>query len=119
MAFKENQTSISLEASGDLSANQWYFVDVDTNGQAAVVGDGADAIGVLQNDPDTQGHAASVAIDGVSRVSCGASVTAGDDVSSDANGQAVTSASGDVVLGKALEDASGADSIIAVLLRAN
>jgi hypothetical protein len=119
MAFKENQSCISLEASGDLSSNQFYFVDVDTSGQAAVAGDGADAVGVLQNDPDTQGHAATVAIEGVSRVSCGGSVTAGDDISSDTNGQGVTSASGDVVLGKALEDASGADSVIAVLLRAN
>ena len=119
MAFKENQETITLEASGDLSSNQFYFVDADSSGQASVVGDGADAIGVLQNDPDTQGHAASVAIAGVSRVECGASVTAGDDVSADTNGRGVTSASGDVVLGKALEDASGAGSIIPVLIRAN
>jgi len=119
MAFKENQTNITLEASGDLSANQFYFVDVDASGQAFVVGDGADAIGVLQNDPDTQGHAATVAIYGVSRVECGGSVTAGDYVSADTDGRCVTSASGDVILGKAWDDASGAGSIISVLLRAN
>jgi len=119
MAYEECIKTISRPASGDLSSNQFYFVDINASGQVATAGDGADAVGVLQNDPDTAGHAANVAINGVSRVSAGAGVSQGDDVASDTNGQAVTAASGDVVLGKALEAASGSGSIIPVLLRAN
>jgi hypothetical protein len=38
-------------------------------------------------------------------IEAGASVTAGDQLQTDANGDAITAASGDVVMGYALEDA--------------
>lgn len=119
MAYEECLKTISRPASGDLSSNQFYFVDVDSNGEVTTAGDGAAGIGVLQNDPEAQGIAANVGFAGVSRVAAGGSITAGDDVASDADGRAVTAASGDVVLGKAFESASGAGSITTVLIQAN
>ena len=111
MANTDNMQTISLEAGQDLSSSQFYFVSIASDEQVDPTGDGAHADGVLQNDPDTAGHAAEVAIGGVVKVSCGGTVTAGGAVSSDANGQAVDSASGDVILGTALEGGSSGDVI--------
>jgi len=115
MATSDALTVISLEAGADLSAKQYYFVTTAADGQVDPTGDGLMADGILQNDPAAAGYAASVAISGVSKVSVGAGgVTAGDDVSSDATGQANTAATGDVILGRALETgASG--SIVSMI----
>lgn len=114
MSFDNNKQSITLEAGADLSAKQYFFVSVAADGQVDPTGDGVHANGVLQNDPDAAGKAATVTIGGVTQVSCGGTVTAGDNLSSDAAGEAVSSATGDVILGTALE--SGTDgSIIAMI----
>lgn len=114
MATQENQVCVSLEAGGDLSSSQYFFVSVAADGQVDVTGDGAIADGVLQNDPAAAGRAASVCISGVSLVECGGTVTRGGAVASDAAGKAVDAASGDIILGTALETgASG--RIISVL----
>jgi len=118
MAYKENETLVSYEAGADLSAKQFYFVSVSSDGQVDPTGDGARAVGVLQNDPDAAGKAATVATAGKSRVSCGGSVTAGGPVASDTNGQAVDAASGDWILGEALE-AGSSDEVITVQLQIN
>lgn len=108
MAYKENQTCITLEAGADLSAKQFFFVSVAADGQVDPTGDGLLADGVLLNDPAAAGRAAEVCIGGITRVECGTvGVTAGDDIASDANGNAVTAATGDIILGTALE--TGAD----------
>jgi hypothetical protein len=117
MALESNLTCVTLEAGGDLSAGQLLFVDVAADGQVDVVASaGADAIGVLQNDPAAAGRAASVAVLGVSKVVAGAAVTAGARVQSDASGRAIAAATGDVVLGRALTAASAAGEVIEVLL---
>lgn len=110
MARKDNQVCISLEAGQDLSAKQFFFVSVSADGQVDPTGDGAHADGVLQNKPAAAGRAAEVAIGGVVQVSCGGSVTRGGDVASDAAGEAVDAASGDNILGTALE--TGSDGAI-------
>lgn len=107
MARKESQTCITLEAGVDLSAKQFFFVSVSADGQIDPTGDGAHADGVLQNDPSAAGRAAEVAIGGVVQVICGGVVTRGGPVASDTNGEAVDAATGDVILGTALE--TGAD----------
>jgi hypothetical protein len=107
MATNDNQTCISLVAGADLSAKQYFFVSVSADGQIDPTGDGADADGVLQNNPDAAGKAAEVAIGGIVKVSCGGVVTRGGPVASDTNGEAVNPASGDVILGTALD--TGAD----------
>ena len=114
MSYKQAQTTVTLEAGADLSAKQWFFVSVNASGQVVATGDGAYAVGVLQNDPAAAGRAAEVAIGGIVQVICGGVVTRGGPVASDANGEAVNAASGDIILGEALE--TGADgSVISMI----
>lgn len=115
MATHNAMDCISIDASGDLSAAQFHFVSVDSNGQIALTGDGAHADGVLQNDPDAAGKAGEVAIRGVVKVEASAAIAAGAEVSSTAAGEAVTATSGDIILGTALKAASGDGSIIPML----
>jgi len=111
MAYKNNQVCISLEAGQDLSAKQYFFVSVASDGQVDPTGDGAAAVGVLQNDPAAAGRAAEICIGGVTKVSAGGTIAAGAAVASDAAGEAVTATTGDVILGTALEGASDGDVI--------
>lgn len=117
MALQESLTTITLPASGDLSSSQNLFVDVNTSGQAAVVASaGAKGVGVLENDPAAAGRDAAVAIAGKAKVVCGAAVTAGSKVQSDANGKAITAASGDHVFGVAVSTTTAAGQYVEVLL---
>ena len=66
MAYEINQYSvkITLPAAADLSTKQYYFVKVNTSGQAALCSGATDRpIGVLQNTP-TSGQAAEVLVVG-------------------------------------------------------
>jgi len=103
----------SFEAGADLSAKQFYFVSVSADGQIDATGDGAYAVGVLQDKPAAQGRAAQVAttFGDIVKVVCGGTVTRGGPVASDANGAAVNAASGDVILGEALETGASGEII--------
>lgn len=117
MALQESLTIITLPAAGDLSSSQYLCVDVNSSGQAAVVGTaGAKGIGVLQNDPAAAGRDASVAIAGKTKVVAGAAVTAGAKVQADAAGKAITAASGDHVFGIAVTSAGAANELFEVVL---
>ena len=117
MATQEQVQSISVEAAADLSAAQFTFCVIDSNGQLAQVSSaGGDADGVLQNAPAAQGRAAALAYAGKVKVVAGATVAAGAKVQSDASGRAIAAASGDHVLGKALTAAASAGNLIEVLL---
>ncbi len=119
-AWDEFLYSITLEAGEDLSAEQYRFVDIDTARarSCVVTGDGGTArtVGVLQNAPDAVGNAATVGVQGVSRVEAGAAVVVGALVSADATGKAVTATTGERVLGVALEAASATGEIIPIKL---
>lgn len=116
MATDNNMTTITLEAGSDLSAKQYHFVLVANDGQIdAVASAGGDADGVLQNDPSAAGQAACVAISGVTKVYAGGSITRGQKVQADNGGKALTAASGDHVLGRALTSGESGE-IIEVLL---
>lgn len=110
MATTQEQFCVTLEAGQDLSAKQFFFVSVASDGQIDPTGDGAFAVGVLQNDPDAAGKAAEVAIMGQTKVVAGGTVAGGAEVASDAAGEAVTAATGDVILGTAID--GGADGEI-------
>lgn len=88
MAYSEKGIKITLPASADLSASQYCFVAIDTNGQIALSGDDGNPVGILQNKPDAAGRAGEVLIAGVSKLKAGATVRAGYNVGSGANGQA-------------------------------
>lgn len=117
MSLEKNLGAITVEAGGDLSAGQYLFVQLASDGQVDLVASaGGDAIGVLLNDPDAAGKAAEVQILGVAKVKVGSGgLTAGHKVQSDASGQAITAASGDHVLGRAMHTAVEGD-IASVLL---
>ena len=116
MALDSNLTCVTLEAGGDLSAGQYRFVELASDAQVDLVAAaGGDAVGVLQNDPSAAGRAATVAVMGVSKVVAGGTVAAGARVQSDASGEAITAASGDIVLGRALTGGVAGD-VIEVLL---
>lgn len=108
---------VTLEAGQDLSASQYFFVAVAADGQVDPAGDGAYAEGVLQNDPSAAGRAASVQISGISKVVAGGAVSVGDAVASTAAGKATTAATGDIILGTALEAATADGDVIAVLIQ--
>lgn len=117
MAFDIHGTDITLEAGADLSAKQYFFVTLASDGQIDPTGDGANADGVLQNDPDAAGKPATVRICGVSKVVAGAAITKGDAVASGSAGKAKTAASTNRVLGRALQTSTADGQIIAVLLK--
>ena len=116
-AYEENLKTISGEAGSDLSAKQYHFVTMAADGQYDATGDGAKADGILQNDPSVAGQAATIGIDGVSKLVVGGAVTAGDDVSSNAAGRGVSATTtGDIILGRALTGASSNGQLIALRL---
>lgn len=106
MAYEIHVHSLTLLAAADLSSYQYRAVKVDSNGKAALSGDGENAIGILQDKPDAQDKAAEVMVLGASKAEYGGSVTAGDNLASDANGKLVTATASDAILAVALEDGS-------------
>jgi hypothetical protein len=120
MAFEQSKTIITLEAAADLSAKQYYFVAVDTNGKAALTGDDGNPIGVLQNTP-AAGEAASICVYGVTKLYIGteSGLGAGYNVGCDANSAGKVSDSGSYRLGVALEDPTANGDIVSVLFQKN
>ncbi len=119
MATEQKLISVSLPANTDLSAKQ-YFIASLTNAsgtaQVSVAGIDSTLIGVIQNDANAQGRACEVGVSGITKVICGASVTAGDKLTADTNGKAITLVSGDAKsLGYALTSGSSGDIISALI----
>lgn len=104
----------SFEAGEDLSSAKWRFVTLETDGQVDLADADAEAtLGVAMTNPDTAGQAVTVAVSGVVKVYAGGSITAGDEVVTDASGEAVekstSSSATAVTAGVALEDADDGD----------
>ncbi len=111
MAYEQTLRNVGLPASADLSASQFCFVAVNANGQLVLPAAGGDAEGILQDKPNGAGAYGEVGILGVSKLVVGAGgVTAGDLLSCDVNGKAVTAAAGNKILGRALT--TGAAGVI-------
>lgn len=104
-------------AGEDLSAKQYYIVQLDASGNIEV-GEGATdlLVGVLQNKPES-GEAALYRFLGTSKVVASAAIAIGAWVTSTAAGKAVTTTTdGDITIGRALEAASADGDIIEVQL---
>lgn len=131
MAYEESLRSISLNADSSLAVytgvpgmlgspspnygRQYRFVKVTGAHQVGLATADADAcVGVMQNKPQVQGQAATVAIHGVSMVMAGAAFDAGDAVGPDSEGRAVTTAG--TARGIALAAAGQANELVPVLL---
>jgi hypothetical protein len=105
MAVMQSRDTRTFIAGEDLSSAQFKFVTLESDGQIDLAdAAGENAIGVLLNDP-AAGEAATVAISGKVMVTSGGTIAAGAQVQTDASGDALTAAAGDVVLGYALEAA--------------
>lgn len=116
MAWDNTSNQFSLPADADLSARQYRGVILSADGEAALAGAAPRTIqGILQNDP-LAGEAASIQHSGVSKAEAGGVVTLGDLLTTDADGQFVLAAGGQHVHAIALEAATGAGSVIPVLL---
>lgn len=108
--------SVTLEAGSDLSSDIYKFVELASDEQVDVVSSaGGNAIGVLINEPEGAGHAATVVVAGIVRVQAGATVAAGDKVQANASGLAITATTGDHVLGRAINGGASGE-LISVLL---
>ena len=105
MATMLSRDTRTFVAGSDLTAGQFKFVSLAADGQVDITATaGGNAIGILSNNPDV-GQAATVTVSGGYVVEAGGTITAGDQIQSSATGTALEAATGDVVLGYALEDA--------------
>lgn len=103
----------SSACSEDLTAKQFFIVQLDATG-GIEVGEGATdlLVGVLQNTP-ASGEMATYRFGGTTKVKAGGVVTPGAWVTSDANGKAVaTTTDGDIVIGRFVGKANAADNDI-------
>lgn len=99
---------ISLEADADLSAHKYKIVKLSSDGQAAKSAAATDAhIGIAQDDQaDAAGKAVQVRIAGESKLTAGGTIAAGAYVTSDANGDGVsTTSASDIVVAQAMQSA--------------
>lgn len=131
MAYTEALRTISLQADSSLATYtgvpglpgsadpnwgfQFRFVKVtgDRTAGLADTSEGEIVIGVMQNKPQVNDQAATIAFQGVTYVQCGGTVAAGDGVTTDAYGRAVV---GTPVLGIATTGAASGE-IASVLLK--
>lgn len=140
MAYEELLRSITLEAAASIAVftgppglvgsadpnggKQYYFVKLTaarTVGLAAAAANER-VLGVLQNKPQFTGEAATVAVDGVSKVEAGGTVAAATGVKVDANGKAVQWVAGtddaDLCVGLAIT-AGVSGQLMSVLIKRN
>jgi len=124
MAYEETLTSQSYDADSDLSESQYKIVKVVADDAVDTASGSTDnVIGVLQGTPES-GNSANVATAGITKVVAGEGVSAGDLVTSDADGKAqvavVSDAAGVLgdmtrILGKVVNGA-GDDEYASVLI---
>lgn len=121
MSYESTLTCITVQAGADLSTKQYLFHNMASDGQIDPVGtEGIDAMGVLQNDPDAAGKAATLAVAGVTKVVAAGAIDPGGKVMSDNTGKAVAASTTKIVLGRYLGTVAAASGdIIPVLLGSN
>lgn len=114
MAFEEAIKPVSRPAGADLSAWNTYkytVVKLDTSGNAVPVTASTDvSYGVLVNDPK-QGQAARIVIDGVVKLRIAATIAAGALVAFDTAGKGKVPATGNRVIGIAVQGGVSGDII--------
>ena len=105
MAVMQSRDTRTFIAGEDLSSAQFKFVTLESDGQVDLAdAAGENAIGVCLVG-GTAGKAVTVAVSGKVMVTAGGTIAAGAQIQTDAAGDALTAATGDVVLGYALESA--------------
>lgn len=118
MAFSNPENIYSFEANGDLSADQFLFFKIDSNGQLDRCDtQGEQAFGVLQDAPAAAGRAGALATSGIVKVVANAALAIGTNVTPATTGKAEAALTGDYIAGEVVANASAADGdVISVLL---
>lgn len=118
MAYEIPGKLITLQASTDLSDDQFKFVTANGSGLAALAGDGVSVLGVLQNKPGDD-KAATIMIDGVSKVLAhGSTVSAGDIIACSTAGMVKALEVGDYAVGRVISGSSGSTGrVLTVVLQ--
>ncbi|MFQ5473499.1 MAG: capsid cement protein [Dehalococcoidia bacterium] len=106
----------TVPAGSDLSSSQYRGMLINASGQLAAPSAGGRISGILQNDPAAAGRAGELLVSGRARCEAGGAVTAGDYLAVDALGRLTTRATNQVIVGQALESASGAGSYFDALI---
>jgi len=111
---------ITLPAAADLSAKQYYFVKVNSSGQAALCAAATDKpIGVLQNAPAAAGDAAEILVIGGTKLVTNGACDEGDLVGTASTGKGAPYVAGTdttkYIVGSVIL-ASGADAEIATVI---
>ena len=103
MAVIQTRDTRTFIAGEDLSAAQFKFVTLESDGQVDLAdAAGENCIGICLVG-GAAGAAVTVAISGKTMVKAGGTIAAGAAVQADGDGNALTAASGDVVMGYAKE----------------
>lgn len=105
----------SVKAAADLSAKQYYGIELDSSGNAVLGGATNRPHGILQNKPVT-GRSAAIRCIGISKAMATGTVSVRDALAPNAAGElATTTTDNDEYIAIALEAHTGAASIIRVL----
>lgn len=134
MAYEEILQSITLDADASIgiytgvpgllggpannSGLQYRFVKITGEHTAGLVTVPASdlPIGVLQNKPQNVGSAATVAVNGITKVEASGAIAAGAAVYADSSGRATTTLGGSI-LGYTIHSTANAGELATVLLR--
>lgn len=112
-----SDNTVTLPANADLSSHQFKAVDVNSSGKVVLASAaGQRVIGVLQNKPNAADQGAAVAIAGITKMVASAAIAAGALVTTTNAGLAVTGATTNFILGRAITAAGAANDVIEVLL---
>lgn len=82
----------------DFTGKLYYICDINGDGNLAIAGDGANAVGVVTEEA-ASGASATYQFGGIAKVILGATVDEGALVASDANGKGITATSGEYAIG--------------------
>lgn len=103
MATMQSRDTRTFVAGEDLSAAQFKFVTLESDGQVDLADSaGENCVGVLLVEGEAA-RAVTVILTGSVMVEAGGTVTAGGAVATDATGRAVDATTGDIIMGYARE----------------
>jgi hypothetical protein len=114
MAVEQIISKWSAKAAADLSTKQYTLVKLGAGNTINVASAATDAAFVLIDKPKS-GQYGTLALAGITKVVAGGSITAGQKLASNASGQAAVAATGNAVIGQALEDAVAGDLVTIVV----
>jgi len=120
LAFKGILINLPGQQAGeDLENSQYHFVKFNNDGDIVECEAGdegeAEAIGVLQYDPD-DGISASVAVAGLTKIVAGEALSKGDYITPDGEARAKVAGETDVLYGRVIHGVDSADEIATALI---